>query len=527
MATEGPQHPGGGVGNRPPQGAGEGPASGRSGDRPAVSFDRGNPPAGAGGGEREAPAGRPPVSFDAGEPGGGTGRGRPAVSPALGKDGGAAHREPPAAGGDPGGPGGPRTGGGDDGGPRGGPGGPAGPGGGDGDGPGAWARRAGAGIGRWWGDVGGWSGVWNKLRTDRRWQVGAVAAGLFLLILATLPGSPGPQGQPPLRKPAGVTRPEVLGFFENGWSPVFGDSFPSVKKRPDLIDSISPFWYSIRSDGSLWPQEIRQEVIDFARQHDIRLIPLFNLLQSGGNEAGFLVDPAARGRAIEAIVREVQARGYDGVNIDFELLPPEAEPLMSDFIRELDQALPEGKRLDIAAFPKVDVDPSVHGGHNWSVFARHADQVILMAYDRHYLGSQPGPVSPAGWVEANIKEMLNAGIAGNKILLGVGAYGYDWPAGAGPGNEANSTPVPLWQVKRILERHGIRPQWDAESQNPHFTYTGEGGQQREIWYLDERVLQQRLGLVRKYSLGGIAIWRLGYEDDAFWNVIEKAYGPRR
>ena len=375
--------------------------------------------------------------------------------------------------------------------------------------------------------LGGWRGIAQRLRTDRRWQVGAVAVGILLLILATLPGGGSPQGQPPLRKPAGLTRPEVLGFFENGWSPIFGDSFPSVRKRPDLLDSISPFWYSIRSDGSLWPQEIRQEVIDFARQHGIRMIPLFNLLQSGGNEAGFLVDPAARSRAVQAIVAEVRQRGYDGVNIDFELLPPEAEPLMSAFIRELDRALPADKRLDIAAFPKVDVDPSVHGGHNWRVFAQHADQVILMAYDRHYLGSQPGPVSPAGWVEANLKEMLDAGIPGGKILLGVGAYGYDWPAGAGPGNEAHSTPVPLWQVKRILDRHGIRPRWDRESQNPHFTYTGEDGQPREIWYLDERVLQQRLDMVRKYSLGGIAIWRLGYEDDAFWNVIERAYGPRR
>ena len=403
---------------------------------------------------------------------------------------------------------------------------PAGGGGGGGAGRAAW-RRLPAGGGRWWRDLGGWGGVWHKLRTDRRWQAGAIGLGLFLLILATLPGSPGPGGQPPLRKPAGVTRPEVLGFFENGWSPVFGDSFPSVKKRPDLIDTISPFWYSIRTDGSLWPQEVRQEVIDFARKHQIRLVPLFNLLQSSGNEAGFLADPAARTRAIQAIVAEVRQRGYDGVNIDFELLPPSAEPAMSEFIRQLDRALPAGKRLDISAFPKVDVDPSVHGGHNWRVFGQHADQIILMAYDRHYLGSEPGPVSPAGWVEGNLQEMFNAGVPGNKILLGVGAYGYDWPAGAGPGNEASSTPVPLRQVRRILDRHGIQPRWDPQSRNPHFTYPGEGGQSREVWYLDERVLRQRLDLVRKYSLGGIAIWRLGYEDDAFWNVIEQAYGPKR
>lgn len=388
-------------------------------------------------------------------------------------------------------------------------------------------QSAAGGAGRWWQGLGGWSGIWDKLRTDRRWQAGAIGVGILLLILATLPGSPGPGGRVPLRKPAGIDRPEVLGFFENGWSPVFGDSFPSVRRRPDLIDTISPFWYSIRSDGTFTTRDVRQEVIDFARKHDIALVPLFNLLQSGGNEAGFLVDPAARQRAVQAIVEEVRQRDYDGVNIDFELLPPDAEPLMSEFIRELDRALPRDKRLDVSAFPKVDVDPSVHGGHNWQVFGRHADRVILMAYDRHYLGSQPGPVSPSPWVEANIRKMIESGVPGAKILLGVGAYGYDWPAGAGPGNEANSTPVPLWQVRRILERNGITPKRDPASRNPHFVYTGEGGQQREVWYLDERVLAERIDMVRKYSLGGIAIWRLGYEDDRFWNTIERAYGSRR
>ncbi|HEY8416005.1 MAG TPA: glycosyl hydrolase family 18 protein [Thermaerobacter sp.] len=374
--------------------------------------------------------------------------------------------------------------------------------------------------------MGGWRGVGDRLRSDRRWQVGAIVVGLVLLGLALWPREPGPAGdRAPLRKPAAGPRPEVLGFFENGWSPVFGDSFPSVRRRPDLIDTISPFWYSIRSDGSLDPLEVRDEVLDFARRHGIAVVPLVNLLQSGGNEAGFLVDPAARQRAVAALVEEVRRRGYDGINVDFELLPPEAEPLMSRFIRELDAALPRDKRLDVSAFPKVDVDPSVHGGHNWQVFGRHADRVILMAYDRHYLGSAPGPVSPGPWVEANIREMIRSGVPRRAILLGVGAYGYDWPAGAGPGNEANSTPVPLWQARRILERHRITPERDPRSGNPHFTYTGEAGQ-REVWYLDEWVLAERIAMVREHGLGGIAIWRLGYEDDPFWNTIERAFGSR-
>ncbi|HEY8395088.1 MAG TPA: glycosyl hydrolase family 18 protein [Thermaerobacter sp.] len=388
---------------------------------------------------------------------------------------------------------------------------------------------ASGGFGGWRGTLAGFRGIGDRLRTDRRWQVGAIVAGVVLLALALVPRAtgPGPAGEPgPLRKPAARERPEVLGFFENGWSPVFGDSFPSVRRRPDLIDTISPFWYSVRSDGSLDALEVRDEVLAFARRHGITVVPLVNLLQSGGNEAGFLVDPQARQRAVAALVEEIRKRGYDGINVDFELLPPEAEPMMSQFIQELDRALPRDKRLDVSAFPKVDVDPSVHGGHNWQVFARHADRVILMAYDRHYLGSQPGPVSPGPWVEANIREMIRNGVPRQAILLGVGAYGYDWPAGAGPGNEANSTPVPLWQVRRILERHRITPERDRRSGNPHFVYAGEGGQQREVWYLDERVLAERIQMVRKHGLGGIAIWRLGYEDDPFWNTIEREFGPR-
>ncbi len=57
-----------------------------------------------------------------------------------------------------------------------------------------------------------------------------------------------------------------------------------------------------------------------------------------------------------------------------------------------------------------------------------------------------------------------------------------------------------------------------------FTYTVDGVQ-HEVWYADATSVASRLPLVERYSLGGIAIWRLGGEDPANWNSIAVILHP--
>jgi Rad3-related DNA helicase/DNA-binding NarL/FixJ family response regulator len=47
----------------------------------------------------------------------------------------------------------------------------------------------------------------------------------------------------------------------------------------------------------------------------------------------------------------------------------------------------------------------------------------------------------------------------------------------------------------------------------------ENGAHHEVWFESPHSLKPKLELVEKYDIGGIAIWKLGYEDSHYWKAI--------
>lgn len=349
---------------------------------------------------------------------------------------------------------------------------------------------------------------------DPAWR--RAASGVALLLLATTAVS---VAVPPEARPGPVGyRPLVVGYFENGWNDVYNDSFPTLQRYAEEIDVVMPFWYSVRPDGSIEDRGTRPDVTSFAHASGIRVVPLFNNAKTGVS-AAFLVDPAARAEAAAEISGLVDRYGYDGVHLDFELLPADWKDELTSFVRELRAALGPSRQVSIAVFPKVGVSSDLSGVYDYAALASICDFIVIMGYDQHYAGGPPGPVSPYDWIEKNIAYALDQGIPPAKVVLAVGGYGYDWPAGG------MATDIPSRLALDYAQSHGAVIQWDAGSQNPYFTYY-QGRNRHEVWYQDERVMAQRIEQVRHYGLHGLALWRLGYETPATWSVIRGAIGPR-
>ena len=57
-------------------------------------------------------------------------------------------------------------------------------------------------------------------------------------------------------------------------------------------------------------------------------------------------------------------------------------------------------------------------------------------------------------------------------------------------------------------------EWDDAAKVPHFKYGAH-----EVWFENADSAKQKLDLVSKYNIAGIAIWRLGQEDPKLWDVI--------
>ena len=102
--------------------------------------------------------------------------------------------------------------------------------------------------------------------------------------------------------------------------------------------------------------------------------------------------------------------------------------------------------------------------------------------------------------------------------MGIHLYGHDWV-----GTSSNSL---TWEgAQQLITTYSATPQWRASGgwrlpiAEPWFAYIDSQGRRHEVWYADGDSVAARLGLVQRYGLGGVAVWRLGGEDPASWSAV--------
>ncbi len=380
----------------------------------------------------------------------------------------------------------------------------------------AWLRRPVEAVGSLAAWLGGWFGrVFTFLPRDPEWRRAASGLALLLVVVVITNATTPPEARP---LPGGW-RPLVIGYFENGWSDTYPDSLPTLQRYAENIDIVMPFWYSVHPDGSIENRGSRPDVVAFAHANGVLVVPLMNNAKTG-TSAGFLVSPAARQEAAAEIKALVEKNAYDGIHIDFEILPPGWKDQLTSFIAELRASLGPSKHLSIAVFPRVDVSFEVSGIYDYAALSGFCDFIVIMGYDHHYAGGPPGPVSAYDWVEKNIVYALEQGVPADKTVVAVGGYGYDWPTGG------MATDIPSRWIADFARSRGAVLQWDGTSQNPYFTYY-QGRNRHEVWYQDERVMAQRIEQARHYKLRGLALWRLGYETPQTWSVLKGELGAKK
>lgn len=344
----------------------------------------------------------------------------------------------------------------------------------------------------------------------------------FFLLATSLNGCTGGCAE---RKPLGKAggKMTVIAFYENGWgSPLQPSSLPSFQKHVKSIDFVSPFWFTVNMDGTV-ENKHNQEAMDFARANKIPIYALFNNKKDvvPGN-ATMLTDSAARVKSIAEIVSLVNKYGYDGINIDFEVIPAKEGDKLTAYVKELaDQLKPKNRKIAVSVIPRIGTTEDISGAYDYTALAGIADQFVLMAYNEHFPASKPGPVAAAKWVEDNITDALKE-VPQEKLYLGIAMYGYDWP-GAKPGTAETVDYIPMTEAAARAGRQGVEISWDDQARVPFYKYE-KGGVTREVWYENDKSVKVKLDLAKKYNLPGIAIWRIGFEDEAVWQAIKEKLG---
>ncbi len=272
----------------------------------------------------------------------------------------------------------------------------------------------------------------------------------------------------------------VIGFYALGdsqtssWIDLFGKPYPATAAgNTDLVRELALGWYSVDKEGNLltrsttgWQMpEGWQDVLAAARNYKLPTAMVVHATDGDGALSSLLANEAAMAMAAGAITKEARARGYNGVNLDFEGLGfrdsgAQLQLVQGRFTRFAELLSRElraaGLRLTLTLHPSN----SAYRGYDYQALGAVADRIIIMAYD---YGIIPEPVS---LVEEAVT-MARAVVPPAKLLLGISA--------------------------------------------PTETAASVAG---------------KVGIAKRYNLGGIALWRLGLVSDAMWEALRTTIATR-
>jgi len=331
----------------------------------------------------------------------------------------------------------------------------------------------------------------------------------------------------------------------DAWAPYWtlDDSLPDLRQRLRSMRDVSPFWFSatgvdaITTDPNADAGQI-EEFMAIARSSRADIVPSITDALPAGGMASILADPTTRSRHVDALV--AFAADYDGIDLDYEQFAfadgraswAATRPNWVAFIEELASALhADGKTLTVSIPPVFDAERNGDSGfwvYDYGAIAPLVDRIRVMAYD--FSVAEPGPIAPLEWVESAIVGVLEASDTPEKIVLGVPAYGRNWPTSVAGECPAEDVPgrasVTARSVDDLVARRNAIPgfieatgEWSFEYELEVTDGTTSCMQTRQVHYVDADGIRLRMDLARKYQLDGVSLWALGFDDDDVWTEI--------
>jgi len=277
----------------------------------------------------------------------------------------------------------------------------------------------------------------------------------------------------------------------------------------DHLTDLAPLWFQLGADGSLQAHPDRA-LVTFAHRHGVRVLPVLQNFLDGTVRADLLqglAAPEVRRAWIDAVLTAVESVGADGVSIDLEQLPGGLTDGYSTFVADM-----SGRMHGIGRKVVVDL-PVQDDVYDVAALASAADYILLIAYDEHFGRSAPGPIASPPWVRAAL-DRLAATVPPQRIILGVGEYGYDWTPDGGTGLSYGGA------LDRVGDPRAI--QWEESS--PWYTYRDSRGQDHIVYFSDAASTEPLLVEAGKAQVAGVGMWRIGSEDPGVWQLMGRDAG---
>ena len=288
--------------------------------------------------------------------------------------------------------------------------------------------------------------------------------------------------------------------------------FADTTQNMTGVNVISPTWFSVSDNDGNVSSLASGEYVMQAHEKGLKVWGLVDNFSENMSTTTVLSNTAARQNLENQLVTYALKAGLDGINVDFESLSEDVGIHFLQFLRELSIQCHENN-LVLSVDNPVPEDFTSH--YDRAEQGKVVDYVIIMGYDEHYVGSDTGSVASLPWVEQGVKDTL-AEVPAKRTILAIPFYTRLWKTT--DGGALTSEAIGMDQAQQAISDNGAETYWDKTTSQNYGTYEGDGATY-QIWLEDSKSIAEKVKLIPKYKLAGVAEWKLGFENSGIWSVI--------
>ncbi len=362
----------------------------------------------------------------------------------------------------------------------------------------------------------------------------------------------------------------------SGWIPYWRKATGTIEALAhlDAFTELNPFGYSVKNDGTLadtakMDEEPWLTLIKEAKAKKIRIIPTV-MWSSGATIHKILKNQKTRIALEDEIAALVKAKGYDGIDIDFEGKYAETKPYYSLFLKGLAQRLSKNTKwlmCTIEARTPLDsrydtIPKDIAYANDFVAINKYCDRVRFMTYDQGTIdldlnrarGAPYIPVADPGWVVKTINLAAKT-ISKKKIVIGIATYGYEYKVTKlseyGYRYDLEWALNPKYGID-LAASLGITPKRNSANEIS-FMYTptttssvapnngnnvtihdipassvaqNSGGDIKGpvniVWWSDAKAMKDKIDLAKELGIRGVAIFKIdGGADQGMWDLLPK------
>ncbi|MCM3573941.1 LysM peptidoglycan-binding domain-containing protein [Mesobacillus subterraneus] len=309
----------------------------------------------------------------------------------------------------------------------------------------------------------------------------------------------------------------TLGFIVPGSSQTF---LAELERMAPHLTYIAVVAFSFTEEG--YAYVLGDDASIVRRSRELGIIPL--LVLQNTTAAGFskelagrvLSSPTYRRNLVASLVNLATQRGYGGISIDLEFIPPPQREDFNSFLRELKAAM-GNLILHVNVHAKTEDIPTnpIIGAYDYKTIGEIANIVAVMTIDYGYPGGPPDPISPLWWIALVVRYSLTL-IPRGKLQIGLPLYGHDKVVST---NQFRALSV--LDAQNLGISAGAVIQYDTAARSPWFRYW-KGTEEHIVWFEDIRSYIEKYRLIDLYQLNGTTYWQLSLKAPQNWAYLDKA-----